>query len=131
MGGPYTLRGYQPAELIGDYGVTGTVEIRTPIPGFKKILPNKVKFIDDRVRLAAFYDFGWVKENGHIYNYPQNFLHSVGFGSYINLTDWLSMQFGVGFPLGQKYYDESTARFYFGINTEMDHLIPYRKTEKL
>ena len=23
MGGPYTLRGYQPAELIGDYGVTG------------------------------------------------------------------------------------------------------------
>lgn len=131
MGGPYTLRGYQPAELIGDYGVTGTVEVRTPIPGFKKILPNKLKFIDDRVRLAAFYDFGWVKENGHIYNYPQNFLHSVGFGSYINLTDWLSMQFGVGFPLGQKYYDESSGRFYFGINTEMDHLIPYRKTEQL
>ena len=131
MGGPYTLRGYQPAELIGDYGVTGTVEVRTPIPGFKKILPKKLKFVDDRVRLAAFYDFGWIKENGHIYNYPQNFLHSVGFGSYINLTDWLSMQFGVGFPLGTKYYDESTARFYFGINSEMDNLIPFRKTEKL
>ena len=63
MGGPYTLRGYQPAELIGDYGVTGTVEVRTPIPGFKKILPKKLKFVDDRVRLAAFYDFGWIKEN--------------------------------------------------------------------
>ena len=131
MGGPYTLRGYQPAELIGDYGVTGTVEIRTPIPGFKKVLPKKLKIVDDRVRLAAFYDFGWIKENGHIYNYPQNFLHSVGFGSYINLTDWLSMQFGVGFPLGTKYYDESSARFYFGINSEMDNLIPFRKTEKL
>ena len=131
IGGPYTLRGYQPAELIGDYGVTGTAEIRTPIPGLRKILPNKVKFIDDKVRLAVFYDFGWVKENGHLYNYPQNFLHSVGFGSYINLTDWLSMQFGVGFPLGTKYYDESSGRFYFGINSEMDNLIPFRKTEKL
>ena len=24
LGGPYTLRGYQPAELLGDYGVSGT-----------------------------------------------------------------------------------------------------------
>ena len=131
IGGPYTLRGYQPAELIGDYGVTGTVEIRTPIPGFKKILPNKLKFIDDRVRLAAFYDFGWVKENDNVYNYPQNFLHSVGFGSYINITEWLALQFGVGFPIGHKYYDESSGRFYFGLNSEFDSLIPFRKTEKL
>lgn len=131
IGGPYTLRGYQPAELIGDYGVTGTVEVRTPIPGFRKILPNKIKFVDDKVRLAAFYDFGWVKEHNQLYNYPQNFLHSVGFGSYINVTDWISLQFGVGFPLGQKYYDESTARFYFGVNSELDNLIPFRKTEKL
>lgn len=131
IGGPYTLRGYQPAELIGDYGVTGTIEVRSPIPGFRKILPNKVKFVDDRVRLAAFYDFGWVKENDHVYNYPQNFLHSVGFGSYINITDWLALQLGVGFPIGHKYYDESTARFYFGLNSELDNLIPLRKTEKL
>ena len=131
IGGPYTLRGYQPAELIGDYGVTGTVEIRTPIPGLKKILPNKLKFIDDRVRLAAFYDFGWVKEHDNIYNYPQNFLHSVGFGSYINITEWLALQFGVGFPIGHKYYDESSGRFYFGLNSEFDSLIPFRKTEKL
>ena len=131
IGGPYTLRGYQPAELIGDYGVTGTVEIRTPIPGLKKILPNKLKFIDDKVRLAAFYDFGWIKENDNVYNYPQNFLHSVGFGSYINITDWLALQFGVGFPIGHKYYDESSGRFYFGVNSEFDSLIPFRKTEKL
>lgn len=131
IGGPYTLRGYQPAELIGDYGITGTIEVRSPIPGFRKILPNKIKFVDDRVRLAAFYDFGWVKEHDHVYNYPQNFLQSVGFGSYINITDWIALQLGVGFPIGHKYYDESTARFYFGVNSEMDSLIPLRKTEKL
>ena len=97
----------------------------------KKILPNKLKFIDDRVRLAAFYDFGWVKEHDNVYNYPQNFLHSVGFGSYINITEWLALQFGVGFPIGHKYYDESSGRFYFGLNSEFDSLIPFRKTEKL
>jgi len=131
IGGPYTLRGYQPAELIGDWGVAGTAEIRTPIPGFKKILPKKIKFVDDRVRLAAFYDFGFVKEHDGVYKYPQNFLHSVGFGSYINLTDWISLQLGVGFPIGEKYYKESSGRFYFGINSELDNLIPMRKHENL
>lgn len=131
IGGPYTLRGYQPAELIGDYGVTGTAEIRTPIPGLRKILPNKLKFIDDKVRLAVFYDFGWVQEHSHLYDYPQNFLHSVGFGSYISLTDWISLQFGVGIPLGKKYYGENSARFYFGLNSELDNLIPKKRTEKL
>lgn len=124
IGGPYTLRGYQPAELIGDYGVTGTIEFRTPIPGLRHILPNKLKFIDDKVRLAAFYDFGWVKEHNNLYDYPQNFLHSVGFGSYISLTDWMSLQFGVGIPIGKKYYGENSARFYFGLNSELDNLIP-------
>lgn len=132
IGGPYTLRGYQPAELIGDYGVTGTAEIRTPIPGLRYILPNKLKFIDDKVRLAAFYDFGFVKEHNHLYDYPQNFLHSVGFGSYISLTDWMSLQLGVGFPIGKKYYGENTARFYFGLNSELDNLLPKKShTEKL
>ena len=129
IGGPYTLRGYQPAELIGDYGVTGTVEVRTPIPGLRQILPNKLKFIDDKVRLAAFYDFGWVKEHNHLYDYPQNFLHSVGFGSYIGLTDWMSLQLGVGIPLGKKYYGENSARFYFGLNSELDNIIPKKHHE--
>ena len=67
MGGPYTLRGYQPAELIGDYGVTGTVEYRFPVPFLDRILPR----VDERLKLAVFYDWGWLGENGGIYNYPQ------------------------------------------------------------
>ena len=131
IGGPYTLRGYQPAELIGDYGVTGTVEFRTPVPGLRKILPNKIKFIDDKLRLAAFYDWGWVKEHNHLYDYPQNFLHSVGFGSYIGITDWMSLELGVGFPLGKKYYGENTARFYFGLHSELDNIIPKKHHEDM
>ncbi len=126
MGGPYTLRGYQPAELIGDYGVTGTVEYRFPIPFLDRLWPK----VDERIRLAVFYDWGWLGENGNIYNYPQTFLHSVGFGTYINFTDWLTAQIGVGFPLGRSY-DENTARFYFSVNSDLDRLIPLRNPEKL
>ena len=127
IGGPYTLRGYQPAELIGDYGVSGTVEYRFPIPFLNRIAPK----IDERIKLAAFYDFGWIGENHDIYNYPQEFLHSVGFGTYLTFTDWLTAQIGVGFPLGHKYYDESTARFYFSVNGDLDRLIPLRNPQKL
>ena len=126
MGGPYTLRGYQPAELIGDYGVTGTVEYRFPVPFLDRILPK----VDERLKLAVFYDWGWLGENGGIYNYPQSFLHSVGFGTYINFTDWLTAQIGVGFPLGRDY-NENTARFYFSVNSDLDRLIPLRNPEKL
>ena len=126
MGGPYTLRGYQPAELIGDYGVTGTVEYRFPVPFLDRILPK----VDERLKLAVFYDWGWLGENGGIYNYPQQFLHSVGFGTYVNFTDWLTAQVGVGFPLGRDY-NENTASFYFSVNSDLDRLIPLRNPEKL
>ncbi len=126
LGGPYTLRGYQPAELIGDYGVSGTVEFRTPIPLLDRVWP----WLDDRLRLAVFYDWGWIGTNGNVYDYPQSFLHTVGAGFYMNLTDWISAQVGLGFPLGRDY-NENTARFYFSINTDLDRLIPLRNPEKI
>ena len=127
LGGPYTLRGYQPAELIGDYGVSGTVEYRFPFP-FLNHISQKA---DERVRLAVFYDFGFVGENGNVYNYPHQFLQSVGCGAYLTFTDWLSASFGVGFPLGEKYYNESPARFYFSVNGDLDRLIPLRNPQKI
>ena len=126
LGGPYTLRGYQPAELIGDYGVSGTIEYRTPIPFLDRVWP----WLDDRLRFAAFYDWGYIGENGNLYNYPQRFLHSVGFGGYLSLTQWLTAQVGVGFPFGNDY-NENTARFYFCVNSDLDRLIPLRNPEKL
>ena len=126
LGGPYTMRGYQPAELIGDYGVHGTIEYRTPFPFLDKMCP----WLDERLRLAFFYDWGFIGENGNQYNYPESFLHSVGFGTYMNFADWLTAQIGVGFPIGYDY-NESTARFYFSVNSDLDRLIPLRNPEKL
>ena len=127
LGGPYTLRGYQPAELIGDYGVTATAEYRFPIPFLNRIAPK----LDERIRLAAFYDMGWIGENTGIYRYPQKFLHSVGFGTYVTFTDWLTASVGVGFPLGHKYYSGCDARFYFSVNGDLDRIIPLRNPQKL
>ena len=126
LGGPYTLRGYQPAEVIGDYGLSGTLEYRTPVPGLEKVWP----WLDERMRLAFFYDWGWIGANGNTYDYPSRFLHSIGFGSYLNLTDWIVAQVGVGFPFGNDY-NENTARFYFSISSDLDRLIPLRNPEKI
>ena len=126
LGGPYTLRGYQPAEIIGDYGVSGTLEYRTPVPFLDKMWP----WLDDRLRFAVFYDWGWIGTNNNAYSYPSSFLHSVGFGGYLSLTDWITAQVGVGFPFGNDY-NESTARFYFSINSDLDRLIPLRNPEKI
>ena len=37
----------------------------------------------------------------------------------------------VGFPLGAKHYGESTARFYFSVNGDLDRIIPLRNPQKL
>jgi hemolysin activation/secretion protein len=122
LGGIYSIRGYQPGELLGDYGVAGSFEIRTPVPGLQKILPQKIKSWSDKIKLAFFYDWGYIKENVVQYDYPNNFLQSVGFGTYINLTDAIYVQAGIGIPVGPKYYNEDRARLYFAINTDIDRI---------
>lgn len=124
LGGVYSVRGYQPSELLGDYGVSGTFEIRTPIPGLQKILPKKVKSWSDKIKLAAFYDWGYVKshESSYDYGYGQNFLSSVGVGTYINLTDAIYVQMGIGIPIGTKPVDANSGRLYFSVNTDIDRI---------
>jgi hemolysin activation/secretion protein len=123
LGGAYSLRGYQASEVIGDYGIGGSVEVRTPIPGIKAIFPKK--FEDDwarKVRFVVFYDWGYINSHNNNYIAATNFLHSVGFGSNINITDAISCQIGVGFPLLKKLGEDS-ARLYFTVNTELDKVL--------
>lgn len=122
LGGVYSIRGYQPCEILGDYGVAGSFEIRTPVPGLQKVLPEKIKSWSDKIKLAAFYDWGYVQEYNQVYNYPQQFLHSFGFGTYINLTEAIYVQMGIGIPIGPKFYNDDSARFYFSINTDIDKI---------
>ena len=122
IGGAYSIRGYQPAELLGDYGVAGSFEVRTPIPFLRKILPQKFTFIDDKVRLVGFYDWGYIGVHNNAYNYPVNFIQSVGFGTSISITDNVIFQIGAGIPLGAKKLEETPIRMYFSINAEVDKI---------
>lgn len=126
LGGVYSVRGYQPSEILGDYGMNGTFEIRTPVPGLQKVLPKKVKSWSDKVKLAAFYDWGFVNEHHTLYNYgyEQNFISSVGVGTYVNLTDAIYVQMGIGIPIGSKNSSTTTdaARLYFSVNTDIDRI---------
>lgn len=133
LGGVYSIRGYQPSEILGDYGVAGSLEFRVPFPFLKQILPEKYKHLSRKVQLVAFYDFGYVKDNDNLYGYPKNFLHSTGFGGNINITDSICVQLGVGFPLGNKPYNEGNGRFYFSISSDVDRLLlkPKQKKQRL
>lgn len=122
LGGVYSVRGYQPSELLGDYGVAGSFELRTPVPGLQKILPEKIKSWSDKIKLAIFYDWGYVQEYQDLYGYPTHFISSCGIGTYINLTDAIYLQMGVGIPVGPKNYNEDSARFYFSFNTDIDRI---------
>ena len=124
IGGPYSIRGYQPTEVLGDYGIAGSVELRFPIPGLDKIKkkPEFFQAVKDRVRLLVFYDWGYVNSHHDLYIYPKNFLHSVGVGATISVMDGLSTQLGVGFPLGPRSLGEASARMYFTVNAEVDRM---------
>ena len=122
LGGAYSLRGYQPSELLGDYGIAGSVELRTPVPGIKALFPKKYE--EDwarKVKLVLFYDWGYVNSHNNNYDAPTNFIHSIGFGTNINITDAISFQIGMGFPMSKKM-NENSCRLYFSLSSELDKI---------
>ena len=131
LGGVYSIRGYQPSELLGDYGVGGSFELRTPIPGIKAIFPKKYENeLSRRIKFVLFYDWGYVNSHNSNYDAPTNFLHSVGFGTNINITDNIAFRIGVGFPMSKKLNEES-GRLYFSINSELDKVFLKPKATRL
>lgn len=130
LGGPFSVRGYEPGVILGDYGVMGSFEARTPVPYIKAILPRKLEHLEDKVKFVMFYDWGYVKEHGHMYDYPLNFLQSVGTGLHCYLTDYLSASCSVGIPVGEKRYQGADARFNFAINSEVDKFF-FKPKERL
>ena len=130
LGGPFSVRGYEPGVILGDYGLMGSFETRTPVPYIKAILPKKLEHLEDKVKFVMFYDWGYVKEHGNMYDYPLNFLQSVGTGLHFYLNDYLSASCSVGIPVGQKRYQGADARLNFAINSEVDKFF-FKPKERL
>ncbi len=93
-GGPTSVRGYLEAEAIGDEGVSGGLELRSPVlfPQYKSVL--------DEWRLLAFIDAADVivlspqAEQKGIFT-----IYSTGFGTRFRLLDRLEGDLVAAFPL--------------------------------
>lgn len=117
VGGISSVRGYQEAFSLGDYGITASAEFRFPIPFFGRILPTKLKFLDESIRLAAFYDFGWFGDR--YADYDSDYLMSVGGGLVLKLTKYMSGNVYFGVPVGKKPEDASNMRVHFTVTSNI------------
>ncbi|MCD7740488.1 MAG: hypothetical protein LUH11_03980 [Candidatus Gastranaerophilales bacterium] len=129
VGGIASVRGYDEGFGLGDYGMTASIEYRTPIPGLKALLPEKYAFISDSIQLAGFYDFGWYGNRFSRDLYGKDvhgdYLMGAGPGIIVKLTKYISANMYWGFPIGKRPYDYAnnndrrTCRFHFTITSNI------------
>lgn len=118
FGGISTVRGYEEGFFLNDYGVTASLELRSHIPFLNRILPEKLRFIDDSIQWAAFYDAGWFGNVGTS-TYGPNYMMSVGGGLIVRLTKYLSGNVYIGIPIGDKPEGASNCRVHFTITSNI------------
>ena len=117
VGGMSSVRGYEESSFISDYGMTGSAEVRFPVPFLRMMLPEKLHFIDDSIRLAAFYDIGWY---GNIKSGEgSDVIMSTGGGVILKLTKYLSGNLYIGVPIGNKPEDASGCRVHFILSSNI------------
>lgn len=102
IGGIANVRGYAPAEAVGDSGLATTFEFSLPvypIPKNIKVPFSKAKLYD-ALRLAVFYDLGntHLRRPGTDEN-KNTTLRSVGCGARFNLPEDFSVRVDLGWPL--------------------------------
>ena len=103
LGGYNCMRGYRTRGYLGDYGVYGTVELRTPILVnlFSSMYGAwKVEDQYDRFQVLGFVDWGWTAFNDLPSSYDDNeFIYSAGFGARLSVTEYMQLKCDLAFPL--------------------------------
>lgn len=124
IGGQDTVRGYLESEALGDYGVVGTLELRSPniAPYLEQKLDNPlgqpVKFnAFDEWRFFAFADAGQVRIHEPLTEQQSKFdLASYGVGTRMKTLKHFNSIFFVGMPLiSQQVTVANHPRFSFRI----------------
>ena len=122
-GGYNCLRGYRTRGYLGDTGVYGTAELRTPVlcdllAGVVSDRTGKSPF--DRLQFLGFVDAGWIK-----YNDPDprmedtEFLCSAGVGIRAGLTKYTSLNCDFAFPLKNAYAHDEDDDFEFYLSVKV------------
>ena len=102
IGGIANVRGYGPAEAVGDSGLATTLEWSLPVyPISKQIkVPFSKANLYDALRLAFFYDLGTTRLSRPGAGERKNdTLRSVGCGMRFNLPEDFSVRIDLGWPL--------------------------------
>ncbi len=107
IGGQDTVRGYLESEVLGDYGIVGTLELRSPNLGtyFEQKLENPlgqpIKFnAFDDWRFFAFVDLGRARIHEPLPEQQSQFdLASYGVGTRMKTLKHFNSYFFVGMPL--------------------------------
>ena len=123
LGGYNCLRGYRTRGYLGDYGLYGTVEIRTPIlvDMFSACFGDRTdKTPIDRLQFLAFYDYGLTFYNDLPSGYDDSlFLCSAGVGARLALTKYSQLRCDVAFPFTDGDNDEQDDfEFYLGVQLQ-------------
>jgi len=111
LGGAYSVRGYEQAELSGDDTLFIRTELRSPdLPIlFSRVLKDQ----EESAQLVGFLDFGVAEVNDAIEGDPNDGeeIYGTGVGIRYQLTDYFTGMIDIGFPLAD--------------GPETDHLNPF------
>ncbi len=99
-GGQSTVRGYLESEALGDNGVFGTLELRSPSFIGRKPKDDPEKSKDDEWRIYAFVEGGRLTLNDPLPEQQDRFeLASIGIGTRIRLNEHFNGSFDASLPL--------------------------------
>ena len=122
LGGIVNVRGYPPAELVGDYGLSTTVEWYFPpyfLPKDLKIPFTKTTFYN-AVRLVAFYDYGNVMLRHPLPTEKRlNQLSDFGWGIRFNLPKNFSFRVDFACPVNKQSSDGKDIRTLMQISANL------------
>lgn len=123
LGGYNCMRGYRARGYLGDYGVYGTVEMRTPIlvDGISSLFGDRMdKTPVDRLQFLGFCDYGIANYNDLPSGYDDNeFLCSLGIGARMAVTKYSQLRCDLAFPVADgNNPDDKDCEVYVGMQLQ-------------
>lgn len=123
LGGYNCLRGYHSRGYLGDYGVYGTAEIRTPIlvDAFASCFGDRTDRTPiDRIQFLGFCDYGYVAYNDLPSGFDDDeFLASLGVGARLAVTKYSQLRCDLAFPVADGYNDDDDdCEVYLGVQVQ-------------
>ena len=120
LGGYNTVRGYHSRGYLGDSGVYGTFELRTPIlvdTCASLFSDREGKSPFDRIQGVLFTDYGYTRYNDLPRGYDDDeWLWSVGFGLRSALTKYCQTRLDIGVPCHNgNNDDDDDVEVYFSV----------------